>query len=238
MTVNERYRDHKIGSLLMYASLRWVEALGGRAIVVLGRREVLNIYRNVGLKPIGRQIKAGSVYYELMSGSVSEVQEGVSHIPPMLDKLNIQIDWQLGIPFKKHSTCFHGGASFNEIGDEFESLEKRKTIINADVLDAWFPPSPKVVSILKENLSWLMRTSPPVEGEGLLRTIARTRGIALQNVLSGAGSSSLIHLAFRYWLTQSSNVLILDPTYGEYAYILEQLIGCKVDRLVLYNQKL
>jgi len=236
LTVNKNYRDHKIGSLLMYASLRWVEACGGKSIVVLGRREILNIYRKVGLKPLGRKIRAGSVHYELMSGSVNEVQAAVSYIPPMLDRLKVQIDWQLGIPYEKQVGCFHGGASFDEIGVEFNSLEKRKTIINADVLDAWFPPSPKVVDTLKDNLSWLVRTSPPVEGEGLVRTIAQTRGVAPQSVLTGAGSSSLIYLAFRRWLSKSSRVLILDPTYGEYAYIVEQHIGCKVDRLVLSHE--
>ena len=39
----------------------------------------------------------------------------------------------------------------------------------------------------------------------------------------GGGSSDLIFLALRQWLTPSSRVLLLDPTYGEYAHVVEQL---------------
>ena len=47
---------------------------------------------------------------------------------------------------------------------------------------------------------------------------------------AGGGSSSLIHLALRRWLTPDSRVLLLDPMYGEYAYLTEQVLGCRVDR--------
>jgi len=49
--------------------------------------------------------------------------------------------------------------------------------------------------------------------EGMIRTIARMRGVDEQCLLPGAGSSSLIFQAFRQWLRASSRVLILDrPT--------------------------
>ena len=51
--------------------------------------------------------------------------------------------------------------------------------------------------------------------------------------MPGAGSSDLIFRAFRHWLTADSRVLILDPTYGEYSHVLEKVIGCTVDRLLL-----
>lgn len=130
-------------------------------------------------------------------------------------------------------TCYHGGAFFNAIGPEFNHLERRHDIIAADVLDAWFPPSPKVMAALTEDLPWLLRTSPPTHCEGMSRIIARVRGVQPENILPGAGSSDLIFLAFRQWLNPASRVLILDPTYGEYAHVLEQVIGCHVDRLVL-----
>lgn len=131
------------------------------------------------------------------------------------------------------STCYHGGAFFNAIGPEFDHLERRHKIIAADVLDAWFPPSPKVIAALTEDLPWLLRTSPPTHCEGMTRVIAQVRGVEPDNILPGAGSSDLIFLAFRQWLNRSSRVLILDPTYGEYAHVLEKVVGCRVDRLVL-----
>ena len=129
--------------------------------------------------------------------------------------------------------CFHGGAFFDAIGDEFDALERSRDVINADVLDAWFPPSPKVLEALREHLPWLVRTSPPTGCEGLVRAIARGRGVPEECVLPGAGSSSLIFLTLPRWLTQSSRALVLDPSYGEYTHVLEQVIGCRVDRLPL-----
>src|SRR5204863_5433923 len=35
------------------------------------------------------------------------------------------------------------------------------------------------------------------------------------------------------WMTPSSRALILDPSYGEYAHVLEHVIGCKVNRMTL-----
>ena len=128
---------------------------------------------------------------------------------------------------------YHGGAFFDAIGREFDDLERVSDVISADVLDAWFPPSPGVIDVLKEHLSWAVGTSPPTESEGLVSRIARTRGVARESALAGAGSSSLIFLALRHWLTRESRALVLDPSYGEYAHVLENVVKCSVDRLVL-----
>lgn len=134
-------------------------------------------------------------------------------------------------------TCYHGGAFFDAIGPEFNHLKRRHEIIAADVLDAWFPPSPKVIASLTEELPWLLRTSPPTQCEGMARVIARARSVDPKHILPGAGSSDLIFLAFGQWLNRSSRVLILDPTYGEYAHVLEKVIGCRVDRLELAREQ-
>ena len=129
--------------------------------------------------------------------------------------------------------CYHGGAFFSAIGDEFDQLERASTIISADVLDAWFPPSPQVTAAIAEHLEWLVRTSPPTGCEGLIRTIARMRDVDESCILAGGGSSDLIFLALTRWLDVTSRVLILDPMYGEYAHVLEQVVGCQVDRFTL-----
>src|SRR5688500_717294 len=67
----------------------------------------------------------------------------------------------------------------------------------------------------------------------MVKAIARVRGVKGECILPGAGSSDLIYLALRQWLNSFSRVLILDPTYGEYAHLLEQVIGSKPDRLIL-----
>src|SRR5882757_4022122 len=56
------------------------------------------------------------------------------------------------------------------------------------------------------------------------------------NILPGAGSSDLIFRALRHWLKPGSHALILDPTYGEYAHVLERVIGCTVDRFALSRE--
>ena len=129
--------------------------------------------------------------------------------------------------------CFHGGAFFEAIGEEFDRLERRTSVINADVLDAWFPPAPGVLEALREHLAWIVRTSPPTNADGLIRAIARTRGVPRESIVVGGGSSDLIFLALTHWLRRESRVLLLDPTYGEYAHVLQQVVGCHVDRFGL-----
>src|SRR5207237_9488315 len=106
-------------------------------------------------------------------------------------------EWGLIVPFRQPAECFHGGAFFDAIGDTFESLDRNKSIINADVLDAWFPPSPKVLAALDDHLPWLLRTSPPLGAEGLVRTIGQVRGVDARCILAGAGAANLLYLALR-----------------------------------------
>src|SRR5436189_5390547 len=79
----------------------------------------------------------------------------------------------------------------------------------------------------------MFRTSPPTSCDGLDKEIARSRGVEPMNILPGGGSSDLIFRGLRHWLNPSSHALILDPTYGEYAHVLERVIGSMVDRFPL-----
>jgi hypothetical protein len=143
------------------------------------------------------------------------------------------MSWQIGVAYDTPGACYHGGKFFEAVGDEFQTLERLDSVINADVLDAWFPPSPRAVAAIEQHLPQILRTSPPTGCEGLIRTIARVRGVRPECILPGAGSSDLIFMALRHWLTASSRVLILDPSYGEYAHVLEHVVGCRVERLPL-----
>ncbi len=233
LTVAREYRGRPIAALLMYSAFRWVEAHGGTRIMAIGRHEILDLYMKAGLQTVGLSVQSGRVNYEVLQTSVSELREHFGRLRKIFDKIESEINWQLNFSFQKPAACFHGGAFFKQIGERFDSLEKREQIINADVLDAWFPPSPRVTAALNEHLDWLLRTSPPTGCEGLIHTIEERRGVGPESVLPGAGSSDLIFLALRHWLNRGSRVLILDPTYGEYAHVLEQIIGCQVERLTL-----
>jgi histidinol-phosphate/aromatic aminotransferase/cobyric acid decarboxylase-like protein/GNAT superfamily N-acetyltransferase len=233
LTVARPHRGTRLAAALMYAAGRWAEERSGTHLVAMGRIEVLNFYLKHGFKPLGWRIKAGAVTFELLSASIPQLRAAVERRHSFYQKLEKEFEWGLPFPFSKPPCCFHGGAFFDDIGTDFETLERKDSIVNADVLDAWFPPSPIALNALRDHLSWMMRTSPPAQCEGLRKAIARHRGVNEENILPGAGSSDLIYLAFRQWLNQNSRVLVLDPMYGEYVHILENLIGCQTDRMVL-----
>jgi histidinol-phosphate/aromatic aminotransferase/cobyric acid decarboxylase-like protein len=233
LTVPQPERRSLLALALMYAAFRWVEARGGTRIMAIGRREIRSMHVRVGLKPTGQDVQCGAVTYGLLQATMQDVQDSLGGIRKMLDRIEAEMAWEIGVAYHTPSPCYHGGKFFEAVGDEFQHLERLDTVIAADVLDAWFPPSPKVVAALEKNLVHLLRTSPPTGCEGLVRTIARVRGVRPENILPGAGSSDLIFLALRHWLTPASRVLILDPTYGEYAHVLERVIRCQVDRLPL-----
>jgi histidinol-phosphate/aromatic aminotransferase/cobyric acid decarboxylase-like protein len=233
LTVIKSHRGRELALLLMYAAARWIAAQGGQRIVAIGRDEMMSLYLRAGLKPIGISVQSGAVKFHVIHCGISDLEQTAGPLRPALERARTRVEWGLPIPFFPLAPCFHGGAFFEAIGERFDSLEKARSIINADVLDAWFPPSPKVLSALNANLDWILRTSPPTNASGLVNVIREARGISRREILPGAGSSSLIFLAFPEWLNAASRVLILDPTYGEYAHILEKVLHCTVDRFPL-----
>ena len=134
------------------------------------------------------------------------------------------------------SPCFHGGAFFEAVGPRFDDLSRSERIVNADVLDAWFPPAPRALQALRDHLPWLIRTSPPTDCGGFLEVVAETRGVSVECLLPGGGSSDLMFLALPRWLDAGSRVTLLDPTYGEYRHILDHVVGCQVDALPLRRE--
>ncbi len=123
----------------------------------------------------------------------------------------------------------HGGDFFKALGEDFSHLDRLEEVVSADVLDAWYPPAPSILEGLRTHLEWFVRTSPPTHAEGLRAAIAQARGIEPDSILLGAGSSSLMFLAFPKMVAPGSKVVLLDPMYGEYRHLFEQVIPCQVD---------
>lgn len=237
LTVLASHRGLPAASLLMYAALRWIEARCGTRVVAIGRQEVLSLYQKAGLRSLDRKVKSGAVIYELLTATVSELRENLKRNWRRMAWLEKRVNWQLDVPFGGSIGCHHGGAFFEAIGEDFGRLECRHEVINADVLDAWFEPSPRVIAAVSEHLPWLLRTSPPTSCGGMVRAIARAKNIPAECVVPAAGSSELIFLAFREWLDHNSRVLLIDPSYGEYIHIAKRIVRCHVDTLSLRREE-
>lgn len=236
LSISTNERNSSLSFLLMYAAWRWVSSHGGKNIIAICRKDIIELYRKAGLKQLGISVKSGAVTYELSMASVKNLEKIALQKTELLLSLQKKINWRLPFSFLKPSLCYHGGSFFKAIGEDLQTINKNETIINADVLDAWFPPSPTIIKALQDNLSWLLQTSPPTHCEGLIKTIADYRGVNENCILPGAGSSDLIFLALRHWLNPQSKVLILDPCYGEYIHVLEKIIQCQVNRHTLKRE--
>jgi histidinol-phosphate/aromatic aminotransferase/cobyric acid decarboxylase-like protein/predicted GNAT family N-acyltransferase len=237
LTVAKSHRTSRATLLLMHAAMRWIDERGGRNVVAIGRREVVSLYQKVGFVPAGRSIQSGAVHYELMSTSLDRARRCGAPFGELIRRNISAGGWRLEFPLFRDQPCEHGGNFFRAIGERFQTLERRNDIINADVLDAWFPPAPEVLAGVQEHLEWTMRTSPPTHCEGLVQAISEARRVPVHSIVPSAGSSAMIYLAFREWLDSSSRVLLLDPAYGEYRHVLEEIIGCRVDRLYLDRRR-
>lgn len=238
LTVDPDWRGTGISTLLMYAALRWISSRGGRTIVAMGRAEILDMYRAVGLVPTGRIVSSGAVEFEVMTASTASLTAmAAGPYREVLEGLEADLSWKLDAAFwPRPDGCEHGGASFSAIGTDFQTLHRCDEVVAADVLDAWFSPAPEVLATLTENPSWIARTSPPTDADGLIAAIAAARAIPAGALTVGAGSSDLIFRALGWWLTPDSRVLLMDPGYGEYAHITERVIGCHVDRFRLCRE--
>lgn len=226
LTVAREHRRGPAAVLLMREALRLVRERGGERILIMGRRELVPFYAKFGLRALGVEFRSGRVEYALMTASVAELDRHNRPRAGVDSWLNIRAGASGG-------ACPHGGEFFSAVGTGFDDLSRRRAIINADVLDAWFAPAPGAVAALTAHLEWSLSTSPPTHAEGLVAALVAARGVPASSLVLGAGSSALIFLAFARWLTPASRALILDPMYGEYAHVLERVIGCGVERLAL-----
>ncbi len=233
LSIVKEKRNNYLAIVLMFAAFRWVQSHGGKYIVAICRADLVKMYCKAGLQLLNVSAQSGKVTYELSAASIEDLQKTMQKKVRLYKSLEAKIDWQLPFMFFAPSDCFHGGSFFKAIGEDLQTLQRAEQIINADVLDAWFPPSPEVLRTLTNNLSWLLTTSPPTHAAGLIKIIAETRGVNDSCILTAAGSSNLIFLGLRSLLNQNSKILILDPCYGEYIHVLENVVHCQITKFNL-----
>lgn len=236
LTVCPAERHGSVAWTLLYAAGRWLQENGASVCLGMGRRQIMKLYRRIGFADLGVRIKSGEVEFLLMTVQRKSIDESIRRSEKGQRRMASQIDWNFDFPFEPHTgndSCYHGGASIQLLGCDTEKIEAQTRVINADVLDAWFPVAPGAESALKDHLSWMVRTSPPTNAEEIRTKIAEHRGIPETSVVTGAGSSDLIFRALRHWLNRDSKVLLIKPCYAEYEYVCRNVIGCQVDQLDL-----
>jgi histidinol-phosphate aminotransferase len=122
----------------------------------------------------------------------------------------------------------HGGALWQPgircVGD-YDS------IIAADVNDAWYPPSPRVLQAIAE---WApcANHSPDTSCRRLVGALSDKFRVDADAIRVGAGSSDLLHHIVMSSVRPGEEVLTLEPTYAEYAYAA-RLAGGRVRTVVL-----
>jgi hypothetical protein len=97
LTVAKSWRHSRVAALLMYAALRYIQSLGGKTVVGIGRLEVLEMYKHAGFRSLHKQVRAGKVTFELI---VAEVEADRSQFMPLISDLEKHADWNLsGVSF-------------------------------------------------------------------------------------------------------------------------------------------
>lgn len=220
LTIQKAYRKRGLGRLLIFSAARYIQLAGGDTMVAAARKELLHFYQSHGFKSFCHEFKIGSVTFIPGLFDIKDIQY------PVLDSqcyFDARVRWDLPFPIQDVPRCPHGNGS-----TESFPVSKQNGV-RADVLDAWFDPSPRVLDTIAHHTSSLeMRTTPPSVAQPLVKKIAEIRGVLGDNVVVGAGSSDLMYRCFPLWLTKASRVLLATPTYGEYPHIVKHVIRCQV----------
>lgn len=98
LTVSNSWRNSRVAALLMYAALRYIQSVGGKTVVGIGRLEILEMYKYAGFRSLQKQVRAGKVTFELI---IADVEEDRSQFMPLIAALEKHADWKLnGVSFQ------------------------------------------------------------------------------------------------------------------------------------------
>jgi hypothetical protein len=136
LTIPQKSRQWILALTLMYASFRWVESHGGTRIMAMGRHEVLSMYHRVGLRNAGPTLQAGAVTYHLLQATMPDIHEALHDIREMLYRIEVEVEWQLGFPFRTPAGGFPDRAAVSALGRKVETLGRREKNIHSNTLDA------------------------------------------------------------------------------------------------------
>lgn len=84
-----------------------------------------------------------------------------------------------------------------------------------------FPPSPRVLSALREAVDASLRLYPSPDGRGLREAAAETYGLSPDRVLCANGSDEALAIVMRTFLDQGDAVAWFQPSYSLYPVLAE-----------------
>ena len=79
-----------------------------------------------------------------------------------------------------------------------------------------YPPSPKVLNVLRQDTVDLLRLYPDPASSKLKQSLAKLNGLTIEQVFVGNGSDEVLALAFMTFFKQEKPLLFPDITYGFY----------------------
>src|SRR4051794_25351996 len=107
----------------------------------------------------------------------------------------------------------HGGRDWQKL---IRTPSSYDDLICADVNDAFYPPAPQVLETLT---AWrhTVNHSPDTLCGRLTSNLAEQFDVPFESIAVGSGSSELLHSIIPVLIRTGDEVVLQDPTYGEYA---------------------
>jgi len=128
--------------------------------------------------------------------------------------------------------CQHGSIDYAEV--EMLGISPQEILDFSANLNPFGPP-PEVMQALHGvsfDLNEAISHYPDSESRHLKRSLAESLRISIDNVLISSGSTELIRLAALAYFGKGDEVLIIEPTYGEYE------LACRIAGASVIKQQL
>jgi histidinol-phosphate aminotransferase len=122
--------------------------------------------------------------------------------------------------------CQHGGIDYTEL--EMLGVDSGDVLDFSANLNPFGPPPGVMRAMCEVDIAHY----PDSEGHHLRRALAQKLAVRTENILLGNGSTELIRLAALAYFGKGDQVLIIEPTFGEYS------VACQIAGASLVKQRL
>ncbi len=109
---------------------------------------------------------------------------------------------------------------------------KQEGLIKLNTNENPYPPSPSAAKLLTNFSSGRLRLYPDPLSDDLRRTIAKTYGFTVENLITGNGSDDILNIIIRTFVDEGEKIICFDPSYTLYS-ILSTIQGAQTYTLSL-----